>query len=76
MALVTGLRHQPLQATSQHTAVECTFDVITDDQGTKYLQLDTYGSKARKILGKKSQSLRLAPSAIVDLKTIFKQYGL
>jgi hypothetical protein len=45
MALVTRLIRQPLQATARHSPIDCTFDVITDEQGVKYLQLDTYGSK-------------------------------
>ena len=76
MALVKNITHQPLERESKHTDVECTFDVVTSADGHKCLQLDTYGSNQREIKGKKSQSLRLAPEAIAQLKNIFAKYGL
>ncbi len=76
MALIDQIKHLPLQSTVSHTPVDCTFDVITDSSGEKYLQLDTYGSKSRQLQGKKSQSLRLSPSAISQLKAIFLAHGL
>ena len=75
MALVTELRHLALQSRAQHQRVDCTFDVVVDD-GKKFLQLDTYGSVQRQIPGKKSQSLRLSPAAIQQLKDIFREYDL
>ncbi len=76
MALVKNITHQPLERESKHTDVECTFDVVIDSDGRKCLQLDTYGSNQREIKGKKSQSLRLTPEAIAQLKSIFADYGL
>lgn len=76
MALVTKLSRRTLSATAKHSLVECTYDVVTDADGTKYLQLDTYGSKERKLFGKKSQSLRFAPAAIAHLRSIFAEYQL
>lgn len=76
MALVTQLVQRVLKSTSTHSKADCTFDVIIDESGTKFLQLDTYGSKARKMAGKKSQSLRLAPSAIEQLKQILQAHQL
>lgn len=76
MAIVKNIAHQVLERDSKHTEAECTFDVITDAKGYKYLQLDTYGSSSRQIRGKKSQSLRLAPEAVQQLKAIFLKYGL
>jgi hypothetical protein len=75
MALIENIKHVALQSQAAHTKAECTFDVI-DLDGAKYLQLDTYGSKARMIPGKKSQSIRLAPSAISALKQIIDKYRL
>jgi hypothetical protein len=40
--------------------------------GKKFLQMGTYGSSARKIPGKKSQSIRFSPEAIDQLKLILK----
>jgi hypothetical protein len=76
MALVKNITHQPLEIESKHTDVECTFDVVIGADGSKCLQLDTYGSNQREIKGKKSQSLRLSPEAIGQLKSIFAKYGL
>ena len=76
MALITKITHQALQTQSGHMAVECTYDVVTDAQGNRHLQLDTYGSKDRQIPGKKSQSIRLSPSALAELKQIIRQHGL
>jgi hypothetical protein len=39
---------------------------MVDDE----LQIDTYGSARRKIVGKKSQSMRFLPEAIKQLKEI------
>jgi hypothetical protein len=76
MALVTKLVHQVLQSRTRHSTADCTFDVVTDEAGDRYLQLDTYGSMTRKMAGKKSQSLRLAPSAIAQLKKILQEHQL
>ena len=76
MALIDHITHQSLQTFSRHTKADCTFDVITEVDGTKYLQLDTYGSKERAILGKKSQSIRLSPSALQELKRIIHVHQL
>ncbi|PLC52828.1 hypothetical protein CR155_15565 [Pollutimonas nitritireducens] len=76
MAIVKNIAHQALDRDSKHTEAECTFDVVTDAEGHKYLQLDTYGSSSRQIRGKKSQSIRLAPEAVQQLKVILLKYGL
>ena len=53
-----------------HDEVDCTYSVILDAQGKQYLQIDTYGSVSRQMPGKKSQSLRLSPEAIRQLREI------
>ena len=75
MAIVTKVAHQPLERDSKHSQVDCTYDVVVEADGEKYLQLDTYGSNQRQIKGKKSQSIRLSRSAIVQLKAIFEAHG-
>jgi hypothetical protein len=57
MAIVKRLTHQPLERDSKHTVVECTYSIVLESDGSKSLQLDTYGSNQRQIKGKKSQSL-------------------
>jgi hypothetical protein len=73
MAVVHRLERVTLEKDSPHTDVECTYSIVTDDQGRRCLQIDTYGSTTRKIPGKKSQSIRFAPEAIEQLKTLLQQ---
>ena len=73
MALVRSLKAQPLEKGSPHSEVECTYSIV-DEEGKRYLQIDTYGSKKRKIPGKKSQSMRLAPEAIKELKALLDKF--
>ena len=70
MAIVRRLDPLTLEKDSKHTEVDCTYAIVTDTKGVKYLQIDTYGSATRKIPGKKSQSLRFSPEAIDQLKEI------
>jgi len=76
MATVNNITHQALERESAHSEVECTYDIVTDKDGHRFLQLDTYGSKERQMKGKKSQSIRLSLSAIDELKAILKRHGL
>jgi hypothetical protein len=73
MAVVRRLEQISLDKDSPHTEVECTYSIVTDNQGHRYLQIDTYGSTTRKIPGKKSQSIRFAPEAIEQLKMLLRQ---
>ena len=73
MAIVKKMERIELERDSKHTEVDCTYAVLEDDKGNKYLQIDTYGSKTRKIPGKKSQSIRFSPEALKQLKEILKQ---
>lgn len=75
MALVTEIREKEVPSGGKHLPVDCTFDVVVSD-GAKYLQLDTYGSRGRKLPGKKSQSIRFTPEAIDRLKEIIRSRGL
>jgi hypothetical protein len=70
VAIVRKLDSLSLERDSTHTEVECTYSIIIDDEGRKYLQVDTYGSTARQIPGKKSQSIRFAPEAVTQLKAV------
>jgi hypothetical protein len=73
MAVVRQLDMQVLERDSPHTEVNCTYSIISDDQGRRYLQVDTYGSNFRKIPGKKSQSIRFAPEAVEQIRAIIAQ---
>ncbi len=70
MAIVRRLDHLVLVRDALHKDVDCTYSVVRDEQGKRCLQLDTYGSRERKMPGKKSQSIRFSPEAIEQLKNI------
>ncbi len=72
MAIVRSLVHGVLEQGTRHTDADCTYSIVVDG-GEKYLQVDTYGSAARKIRGKKSQSIRFSPEAIAQLKTLLAE---
>jgi hypothetical protein len=76
MGRVTHIRKQALSISAPHRDVECTYDVVTADNGEKLLQLDTYGSATRQVPGKKSQSIRFSPSALAELKAIIRDNNL
>jgi len=72
MALIKRFTQARMDRNSVHQPVDCTYTVFADDRGTRYLQLDTYGSKERKLTGKKSQSIQLGPEALAQLRTILE----
>jgi hypothetical protein len=70
MAIVRCLEPKGSQATGVHTETYATYAIVVDGAGDKHLQIDTYGSATRKLPGKKSQSIRLTPEAVEQLKQI------
>jgi hypothetical protein len=70
MAIVRHLALRHLERVAPHTDAECTYAIIADPDGKTYLQIDTYGSGARQIKGKISQSIRFTPDAIAELRLI------
>lgn len=74
MAVVRRLELRQLQIEAKHTEVEATYAIVKDREGTPFLQIDTYGSEERKLQGKQSQSIRLAPEAVAQLREIFEQH--
>ena len=75
MALIKNIKHLKLEKLVNHSDAECTFDVL-EERGQKFLQLDTYGSSDRQFQGKKSQSIRFTPEALLVLKQIIQNNGL
>jgi hypothetical protein len=69
MALIRHLEPHTLEMISEHRETEATYSLVSVE-GKTYLQIDTYGSKERKLKGKKSQSMRFAPEAVAELKQI------
>lgn len=70
MAIVRKLEEETLGRDSAHKEVDATYSIVTDNEGRKHLQIDTYGSKERKHSGKKSQSIRFSPEGVEQLKSI------
>ena len=73
MAIVKHLKHQQLEKDTRHTEADCTYSIITDSEGNRLLQIDTYGSSARRLLGKKSQSIRFTTAALEQLRNILAE---
>lgn len=70
MALVRKLAEQKLDRDAPHKEVECTYSIVDG----KFLQLNTYGSKTRKVQGHQSQTIRFAPEAIEQLKALLQKH--
>lgn len=70
MALVRKMERIADLAEARHREVDCTYAIWTDDQGSRWLQIDTYGSSQRKLVGKKSQTMRFGPEALAQLRRI------
>lgn len=74
MAIVRRLEQVDLEIHAKHTDALGTFSIVRFEDGERCLQLDTYGSNVRKLKGKKSQSIRLAPTAVQQLREILDRY--
>jgi hypothetical protein len=72
LALVTDLTELQKERNHVHGVVECGYTVF-ESRGTRYLQLDTYGSPHRKIPGKTSQSIQLNAHAAAQLKALIEK---
>jgi len=72
MALVTKLERQSMSKNSVHGPVNSTYSVF-DEDGKRYLQIDTYGSAQRKIRGKKSQTIQLNEQSVRQLKKLLDE---
>ena len=73
MAIVRKLVLQQLEVDAGHSEADGTYSRVTS-RGERYLQIDTYGSRQRKMPGKKSQSIRFAPEAVEQLKAILAKH--
>jgi hypothetical protein len=67
MARIQRLKKTALQTEKIHGEVECTYSTFSTSSGRRYFQIDTYGSPARKLVGKKSQTIQLDQQAAEDL---------
>jgi hypothetical protein len=72
MALVARFEERPLTPTRLHGRVLCGYNAV-DVQGTRVLQLETYGSDDREMPGKVSQVIQLDEAGARELKTIIER---
>jgi hypothetical protein len=72
MALITELTELQKDRNQVHGVVECGYTVF-EHGGTRYLQLDTYGSQERQIPGKTSQSIQLNADSAGQLKALIEK---
>lgn len=56
-----------------HDVVACGYSVFVADDGSRYLQLDTYGRPERKFVGDASQSLQVDRAAAARLKKLLEE---
>ena len=73
MAIVSDLRLIQLEVNSKHTEAKATYSIVREKDGTKLLQIDSYGSTDREVPGKKSQSMRFSTRAIGQLRRILTE---
>jgi hypothetical protein len=72
MALVTRFEERPLTPPRLHSKVLCGYSAV-DVQGTRVLQLETYGSDNREMPGKVSQVIQLDEAGARELKAIIER---
>ena len=68
MALIEQLQQVTKQRQSVHNSVEAAISVFTSDNGTNYIQIDTYGSRERVNSGHVNQSIQFGREAAEQLK--------
>jgi hypothetical protein len=66
MATVRALEIYEPERSSRQSDVDASI-ILMNFEGEKFVQIDTYGSKDRKLVGKRSQSLRLSREAFEQL---------
>jgi hypothetical protein len=73
MAIVRKFEELDLKANARHSETEGGYSIQGQD-GEKFIQINTVGSKDREIPGKVSQTLRLSKSAIEQLAELAKKH--
>jgi hypothetical protein len=72
MAFITKFFKVPVAAGRRHSDCECGWSVTQRD-GVAVLQLDTYGSKDRKLAQKVSQSIQLDRERAIELASLIDE---
>lgn len=79
MALITGNSTKKVEKVrnSIHGEVDWTYSTFRGGNGTKYFQIDTYGSKDREFQGKISQSLQFDKETAEEIIAILqREFGI
>jgi len=58
---------------SVHKEVDCSYIMFLGNNGQRYIQLDTYGSKDRQFAGKVSQTIQFNKETAQYLVDVLKQ---
>ena len=66
MATIRNLELKVPERSLKQGEVKCSI-ILSDVDGEKFVQLDSYGSSDRQFVGKRSQSMRLTKSAFDQL---------
>lgn len=73
MALITTIEKLSMDVNKVHELADCTYSVFEQD-GKKYIQIDTYGSAKRKFKGKKSQTIQFDAQGAKQLKRLIAEH--
>ncbi len=73
MALVRTIEPGQKDIRAVHNTTSCTYSVFIDENGSPYLQLDTYGSAEREIPGRVKQTLQFNQDSAERLVDIFRE---
>jgi hypothetical protein len=71
VALVERLEAAAITRPSIHESVDCGYAIV-DAEGRRVLQVETYGSRNRKMRGKMSQTLQFTEDAARELRRIIE----
>jgi hypothetical protein len=75
VAVIRELELRVPEKYTRHTDAEgSTYSIIYEPDGTKVLEIDTYGSRSRRIPGKVSQSIRFSPEGLTQLRRILNEH--
>lgn len=72
MARIQSFEELPRANRSRQTSVHCGWQVV-DVGGETLLQLDTYGSSTRDLVGKVSQTIQLDRAGATELAAILRR---
>lgn len=68
MSLITSIEKLEKEKHNVHAKAPCTYSIIIDEQGRRYLQIDAYGSDQRQIKGKISYTMQFNEDSARRLK--------